>query len=75
MGIALLSIGGIVMVAIFAAIFLGIDWLLWSLWCWVLPQLWPTGPDNLVNPGFWLFVAAAFLLSCIGRMVFGRKGD
>lgn len=45
----------------------------WWLWCWVLPQLWPDGPSRFINPGFWLFVAVAALLSFIGTLLFKKK--
>jgi hypothetical protein len=54
---------------------LGVYWLLWQLWCWVMPQLWTTGPENFVRPGFWLFAAAWFLLMAVGRGVFGGRKD
>lgn len=56
-------------VGIWFAIFSGV----WWLWCWALPQLWPTGPENLINPGFWLFVVCALLLRWIGSLIFGSK--
>lgn len=55
------------------ALVLGVWWLCWSLWCWVLPQLWPTGPASLVAPGYWLFVGILFLLGIIGRTLRSGK--
>ena len=51
---------------------MGIIWLIWLLWTWVLPQIWPTGPQSLINPGYWLFIAAWFLASIVFRMIIGR---
>ncbi len=69
-------ITGVLVVCFAIAIVLGVYWLIWSLWTWVMPQLWPTGPENLVNPGFWLFSGAFLLLSLVGGAIFGRsKGD
>jgi len=65
-------IGGL---AAIAALVLGVYWLLWALWCWVMPQLWPTGPANLIQPNFWLFVAAWCLMSLVGRAIFGGSQD
>jgi len=54
-----------------AAMVLGVYWVLWSLWCWVMPQLWATGPDNVVRPGFWLFSGVWLLIAFLGRAMFG----
>jgi hypothetical protein len=67
LAVFLIALAGL---AVFA---LGIYWLFWMLWCWVLPQLWPTGPANIIAPGYWLFAGAFFLLSIIGKAMLGRK--
>jgi len=54
----------------FIGMLFGIDWLLWKAWLWALPQLWPTGPEGLIRPGFWLFVISWFLLGCLGGTLF-----
>ncbi|HET8883027.1 MAG TPA: hypothetical protein VFM56_12700 [Solimonas sp.] len=56
-----------------AAMLLGIYWALWTIWCWVLPQLWPAGPRALIAPGYWLFAGAWFLAHMLGRGIFGRR--
>lgn len=61
------------LLAIALAIGLGVTWCIWSVWCWVLPQVYPTGPDNLLAPNFWLFCACWFLLGMVGRNVFGQN--
>lgn len=38
------------------AIACGIVWLLWIAWCWAIPQIWTSGPENLTHPNFWLFL-------------------
>lgn len=68
-------IGVVLVVAFVLAAALGIYWLLWALWCWVLPQLWTTGPQNFIRPNFWLFAGAWFLLTLLGRALFGRNKD
>ena len=50
------------------AIFYGVH----MLWCWVMPQVWPTGPETLIAPSFWLFGGAWMLMSIVGRALFGR---
>jgi hypothetical protein len=52
---------------------LGIWWLIWILWTYVAPQIWPTAPEALVRPGYWLFAAEWVLLGLIGRRIFGRN--
>lgn len=47
--------------------------LLWLLYTWAMPQLWIGGPENLVNPGYWLFTGSWVLLGLVGRRVFGRS--
>ena len=47
---------------------MGIWWLFWSLYTWVMPQVWPTGPAALIEPGYWLFVGMWVLLAAIGSM-------
>lgn len=63
------SIATVVMIAIV----LGIWWLMWQLWTWVLPQIWPTGPDAIVRPGYWLWVGMSLVAGIIGRTLFGRN--
>lgn len=60
-------------IAIFLIGFFGIGLLLWLLWTWVFPQIWPTGPTALISPGYWLFMGMWFLASVVGRMLFGGK--
>jgi len=59
--------------AIGAGLVLAIFWLLWMLWCAVMPALWPTGPQQLIQPNYWLFVGAWILARFLGRAIFGRS--
>lgn len=59
--------------AVAAGIVLGVYWLLWLLWCWALPQLWPSGPETLLQPGYWLFSGSWLLIALLGRAVFGSR--
>lgn len=43
----------------------------WAIWCYVMPEIWPTGPENLIRPSFWLFLFAAMLLKGIKGFVRG----
>ncbi len=56
-----------------AALVLGVTWGIWLLWCAVLPQLWASGPANVIHPSFWLFVGMWFLLGFLGNALFGGK--
>jgi len=55
------------------AFLLASTWIVWMLWCWVVPQLWATGPANIINPGFWLFLGAWLLVCFIGRAMAGKS--
>lgn len=72
------KIAWFIVVATFAlgVVGLGVDWLLWKLWRWVLPQIWDAGPKGFISPGFWLFVAATTLLSMLtGGLTPGGKSS
>ena len=56
-----LAIGGVIMA------------LPWMAWCWVVPQIYPDGPEKLINPSYLLFVVAWILIGYIGRRIFGRR--
>lgn len=47
------------------AIVLGAWWLLWSLWTFVVPQVYPTGPEGLIRPSYWLFAGMWVLLGLV----------
>lgn len=64
---------GVLIVCAVVGFVLGFWWLLWCLWTWVLPQIWPTGPEALIRPGYWLFAGVWFLLACLGRAIFRRE--
>ena len=49
-------------------IILGVLWVIWSLWCYVLPALWPTGPAALVHPSYWFFAAMWLLAGFIAGL-------
>lgn len=60
---------GFMIVAAFGiGLILGIWWLIWLLWTWVLPQIWPTGPEAIIHPSYWLFAAMWVLLGFIANM-------
>jgi len=52
-------------------IWAGVMWGLWSLWRWVIPQVWAAGPQNVLSPGFWLFAGCWTLTAMVGRAIFG----
>lgn len=49
-------------------------WVLWSIWTWVLPQVWPDGPDAVIRPSYWLFVGELIVISIVGHGLFGYRG-
>lgn len=63
-------VAGICIGALVIAGTLGMYWLLWLLWCWVLPQVWASGPSAVVRPGYWLFAGCWFLVMLIGKGIF-----
>lgn len=65
------SIEALIMILLIVGVVLGIYWLLWHLWLWVLPQIWPAGPAVFINPGYWLFSGAWFLFMMLGKGLFG----
>lgn len=48
-------------------------WLFWMLWCWVLPQMWPGGPQQIIQPDFWLFWGVVMLVGFVGRFMFPSR--
>lgn len=62
-----------IVIAFVAGAVLGVWWLFWSLWCWVMPQVWASGPEGIITPGYWLFVGVLLLLGFVGRTIFGRS--
>ncbi len=62
----------IIVLAIAILIVLGAFWLLWSLWSFVMGEIWPDGPEALVNPGYWLFIGEWMVAGFVGRRIFGR---
>jgi hypothetical protein len=60
-------------IAIVVPLVLGAWWLIWKLWLFVLPAIWATGPENLINPSYWLFVGMLVLVSLVGNALFGRS--
>lgn len=51
---------------------MGIWWLVWKLWLFVVPGLFETGPEMLLHPTYWQFVGMLFLASIIGRILFRK---
>ncbi len=65
----------VVGLALGGALALAFFWVIHSLWCWVLPQLWPSGPTVLIQPSYWLFVGAWVLATLVGGAVFKSEGS
>jgi hypothetical protein len=62
-------------VVIFVPLLMGIWWLFWKLWLFVLPAVWADGPKNLIHPSYWLFVGIWVLLGLVASMFRGGKVD
>lgn len=52
-----------------AALGLGVYWLIWQLWIWVLPQIWVGGPESFTSPSFWPFAGLWFLMSLVFKTI------
>jgi hypothetical protein len=61
------------MIALGVAIALGIDWVLWKAYIYVATSLFPTAPETITQPGFWVFAIAVFLIGTTGRLLFRGK--
>ena len=57
------------MIAFIVAISAAVTSVLWLMYTWVMPQIWPNGPANLIRPSFYLFWGAMFLLNAVLSMV------
>lgn len=51
---------------------LGIMWFVWALWLGIAPGLFAGGPDMLLYPTFWQFIAALVLIRFIGWVLFNK---
>lgn len=44
-------------------------WLFWLVYCWVAPQVWPTGPVQYTQPGYWLTVGVVWCLRFVRNIL------
>jgi len=58
---------------VFCTVLFGGLYLIWILYSWVMPQIYPSGPVNIITPSYWLFIGMWFLIAFIGRLIFGGK--
>jgi len=58
-----------------ALTFGAVTWLIWKLWCFVMPQMFPYASQNVQHPGFWLFTAALLLMCLLAWMVTPSSGE
>jgi hypothetical protein len=64
---------GVIVVTMIIGVTLGMIFLLWLLWTWVMPQLWQTGPGNFIKPNYWLFTGAWILFGTLLKVIRGGK--
>ena len=57
--------------AMAAVMLLGIAAVVWWLWCWVAEQLWPGGPEGLLNPSYWTFLGVLVLFRVLKGFLLG----
>lgn len=64
----------VVVFGLFALILLPIYFVLWEVWIHLLPVVWPTGPEQFIHPGFWIFSGCVLLLGWLRGLLFGNSG-
>jgi hypothetical protein len=42
----------------------------WSLWIWIVPGIWPSGPSIVINPDFFVFIIVAVLTRTLWAIFF-----
>lgn len=69
-GLLVTALAVVTYLSIIAGVILGVFWLIWSLWCFVVPALFPSIAPQFADPSYWLFVAAWILVGLVSRVVF-----
>jgi hypothetical protein len=64
----------LIVLALAVGISLFVIWLIWLIWTAVMPALWPNGPAQFIDPGYWLFVGMWVILAAIGGLFKGAAG-
>ena len=54
---------------------LGFVWILWKLYIFVIPSLFPTGAEALIHPSYWTFVGAWILFGFFTSAIRGSKDE
>ena len=65
----------LLILAIALPVILGLYWLFWQLWLWVVPQFFPNASEAIKHPIYWMFVGMVFLVCFISRLLFGSRKD
>lgn len=61
----------VLMLLFSAVIWLAVLLPVWWLWTAVVPAIWPAGPVEVTDPGYWTFVGVVLLVKLIGTLLFG----
>ncbi len=64
-------VAAILTIIFVGSIFMAVMFGVWKLYLWVMPSIFPNWNENLIRPGFWLFLGAWFLFVWIGKAIFG----
>lgn len=64
----------LIAIIVVALLAFGIEYLFWSAYCYVVQGLFPEVHNLWTEPSFWFFWLATFVISALGRLVFGRSG-
>jgi hypothetical protein len=43
---------------------------LWFLFTFLMPQIWPEGPVNIIHPGYWMFTLTLFTVRVLFNVLF-----
>lgn len=58
--------------AYIVGILLAVSGLFWLIWTSVLPYYWPTGPEEVIHPDFWMFSGTLILLKFLQGFIWKK---
>ncbi len=70
--VLLLLVIAAVCIGLLVSIVLGVYWVMWSIWCAVIPALFPTASIAIKAPGYWIFSGAVLLIVWAKNLIFKK---
>ncbi len=58
----------LIVMALATGLWLLAVWVIWLIWTAVMPALWPDGPAQFIDPGYWVFAGLWVILAAIGGL-------